>query len=177
MINVMFSDVVSGILLTAILAAIMSTASSQLLVSASSVSKDLYATLFKKDQNSKELVWISRMTVVGVSVVAILIALDPSSSVFGLVSSAWGGFGAAFGPMILFSLFWRRMTLPGAIAGMLTGGIVDIVWFMNSGGIFDIYEIIPGFLASSVVIVLVSLATKLPEEIGREFDSVKTAKL
>ena len=117
------------------------------------------------------------MTVVGVSVVAILIALDPASSVFGLVASAWGGFGAAFGPMIVFSLFWRRMTLPGAIAGMITGGVVDIIWFLKSGGIFDIYEIIPGFLASSVVIVLVSLATKLPEEIGREFDSVKTAKL
>lgn len=177
MIDTMFPDVISGILLTAILAAIMSTASSQLLVSASSVSKDLYATLFKKDQNSKELVWISRMTVVGVSVVAIIIALDPASSVFGLVASAWGGFGAAFGPMILFSLFWRRMTLPGAIAGMITGGVVDIIWFLKSGGIFDIYEIIPGFLASSLVIILVSLATKVPEEILREFDSVKTAKL
>jgi sodium/proline symporter len=112
-----------------------------------------------------------------VTVIAIIIALNPASSVFGLVSSAWGGFGAAFGPLILFSLFWRRMTLPGAIAGMVTGGVVDIIWFLKSGGIFDIYEIIPGFGASCLAILLVSMMTKVPEEITREFDSVKNAKL
>lgn len=177
MINSMFPDVVAGLLLTAILAAIMSTASAQLLVSASSVSKDLYATLFKKDQDGKDLVWISRVTVAVVTVIAILIALDPSSSVFGLVSCAWGGFGAAFGPMILFSLFWRRMTLPGAIAGMVVGGVVDIFWFLNSGGIFDIYEIIPGFIASVIAIIVVSLFTKVSGEITKEFDSVKNIQL
>jgi len=165
------------LLLTAILAAIMSTASSQLLVSASSVSKDLYATLFKRNQDGRDLVWISRITVAVVTGIAILIALDPSSSVFGLVSCAWGGFGAAFGPLILFSLFWRRMTLPGAIAGMVVGGVVDIFWFLNTGGIFDIYEIIPGFIASSIAIIGVSLLTKVSKEITREFDSVKNIKL
>lgn len=177
MINSMFPDVVAGLLLTAILAAIMSTASSQLLVSASSVSKDLYATLFKKNQNGKDLVWISRITVAAVTVIAILIALDPASSVFGLVSCAWGGFGAAFGPLIIFSLFWRRMTLPGAIAGMVTGGVVDIFWFLNSGGIFDIYEIIPGFIASGIVIIGASLITSVSSEITKEFDTVKTIKM
>ena len=177
MIDGMFPDAVAGLLLTAILAAIMSTASSQLLVSASSVSKDLYATLFKRNQDGRDLVWISRITVAVVTGIAILIALDPSSSVFGLVSCAWGGFGAAFGPLILFSLFWRRMTLPGAIAGMVVGGVVDIFWFLNTGGIFDIYEIIPGFIASSIAIIGVSLLTKVSKEITREFDSVKNIKL
>lgn len=176
MINTMFNPVVAGLLLIAILAAIMSTASSQLLVSASSVSRDLYATIFKKNTEGPSIVWASRLTVVIISVIAIIIALNPDSSVFGLVSCAWGGFGSAFGPLILFALFWRRMTLPGAIAGMITGGVVDLVWYNLSGGIFDIYEIIPGFIASSAVILIVSLCTKLPREVAKEFDSVKTAK-
>ena len=157
MINTMFNPVIAGILLIAILAAIMSTASSQLLVSASSVSRDLYATIFKKDTEGPSIVWASRLTVVIISVIAIIIAIDPDSSVFGLVSCAWGGFGSAFGPLILFALFWRRMTLPGAIAGMITGGVVDLLWYNLEGGIFDIYEIIPGFIASAAVIVIVSL--------------------
>ena len=176
MINTMFNPVVAGILLIAILAAIMSTASSQLLVSASSVSRDLYATIFKKDTEGPGIVWASRLTVIIVSLIAIIIAINPESSVFGLVSCAWGGFGSAFGPMILFSLFWRRMTLPGAIAGMITGGVVDLVWYNLEGGIFNIYEIIPGFIASSAVILIVSLCTKLPRELAEEFDSVKTMK-
>jgi sodium/proline symporter len=177
MINQLFNPVVSGILLIAILAAIMSTASSQLLVTASSVSRDLYATIFKKSVDGKEIVWISRVTVVVISAVAIALAINPDSSVFGLVSCAWGGFGSAFGPLILFSLFWKRMTLPGAIGGMIAGGVVDLFWYNMSGGIFDIYEIIPGFIASALVIVIVSLCTKVPEEIKQEFESVKGAKL
>lgn len=176
MINTMFNPVIAGILLIAILAAIMSTASSQLLVSASSVSRDLYATIFKKDTDGPEIVWVSRLTVVIISAIAIVIAIDPDSSVFGLVSCAWGGFGSAFGPMILFALFWRRMTLPGAIAGMITGGVVDLLWYNMEGGIFDIYEIIPGFIASAAVIVIVSLCSRLPQEVAEEFDSVKTRK-
>nr|WP_272490581.1 sodium/proline symporter PutP [Hominibacterium faecale] len=176
MINTMFNPVIAGILLIAILAAIMSTASSQLLVSASSVSRDLYATIFKKDTEGPSIVWASRLTVVIISVIAIIIAIDPDSSVFGLVSCAWGGFGSAFGPLILFALFWRRMTLPGAIAGMITGGVVDLLWYNLEGGIFDIYEIIPGFIASAAVIVIVSLCSKLSPEIAEEFDSVKTTK-
>lgn len=177
MIDKMFNPVVSGILLIAILAAIMSTASSQLLVTASSVSRDLYATLFKKDTDGPGIVWVSRITVVLVSVIAIVIAINPDSSVFGLVSCAWGGFGSAFGPLILFSLFWKRMTLPGAISGMVVGGVVDILWYNMSGGIFDIYEIIPGFIFSSLAIIIVSLATKLPNEIKEEFESVKDAQI
>lgn len=173
LINVLFPDVVSGILLTAILAAIMSTASSQLLVSASSVSRDLYATLFKKSTEGTDIVWISRATVVVITVIAAVIALDPDSSVFRLVSFAWGGFGAAFGPLILFSLFFRRMTLPAAIAGMVVGGGTDLFWYMKSGGIFDIYEIIPGFLFSSIAILVVSFLTKVPDEITEEFDRAK----
>lgn len=175
MINVMFNDVVSGLLLCAILAAIMSTASSQLLVSASSVSTDLYATIFKKDSNGSGIVWASRCTVVIISIVAILIAINPNSSVFALVALAWGGFGAAFGPMILFSLFWRRTTLAGAIAGMVVGGASDMLWYYQKGGIFDIYEIIPAFILSSLAIIVVSLATKLPDELAKEFDEVKNA--
>ncbi len=172
MINSMFSDVVSGILLTAILAAVMSTASSQLLVSASSVSRDIYATIFKKDTDGTHIVWVSRFTVLLITVIAIIIAFDPENTVFGLVKVAWGGFGAAFGPLILFSLFWKRITLPAAISGMVAGGVVDLIWYFNSGGVFDVYEIIPGFIASSLVIIVVSLLTKVPEEIVREFEEV-----
>ena len=175
MINSMFPDVVAGILLTAILAAIMSTASSQLLVTASSASKDLYALLFKKNTEETELVWVSRFSVLLVSVIAIVIALDANSSVFGLVSCAWGGFGAAFGPLILFSLFWKRTTLQGAIAGMVVGGVVDLFWYSMkaNGGIFSVYEIIPGFIASTAAIIIVSLCTQLPKEIADEFDESK----
>lgn len=172
LINNMFNPVIAGLLMTAILAAIMSTASSQLLVAASSVSTDIYATLFKKDKDDPQIVWISRVTVVVISVIAIIMALDPESSVFGLVSVAWGGFGAAFGPLILLSLFWRRMTLPGAVAGMITGGVVDIVWNKLSGGIFDIYEIIPGFICATITILIVSLVTTPSEEMFEEFNMV-----
>lgn len=177
MINAMFNDVVGGILLTAILAAIMSTASSQLLVAASSVSKDLYATLTGKRGDEPSLVWISRLTVALTTGVAIFLAMDPDSSVFGLVSCAWGGFGSAFGPLILFSLFWKRMTRQGAIWGMVAGGGADLFWYYMKqagfGGIFSIYEIIPGFLISTVVILVVSMATSVPQEIAEEFDRVK----
>lgn len=175
-INELFSPVVSGILMTAILAAIMSTASSQLLVTASSVTRDLYAVIFKKDGDGKEMVWLSRITVIVITVLAIILAIDPDSSVFDLVSFAWSGFGTAFGPLLLFALFWRRMTLQGAAAGMITGGVVDIGWYFMEGGIFDIYEIIPGFIAASVAIVAVSLCTKEDEEVAEEFDRVKETK-
>lgn len=175
MINAMFPDVVAGILLTAILAAIMSTASSQLLVTASSASRDLYALLFKKSTEGTGIVWVSRVTVLVVSLIAIAIALDANSSVFGLVACAWGGFGAAFGPLLLFSLFWKRVTLQGAVAGMITGGVVDLFWYSmkSHGGIFSVYEIIPGFVASAAVIVIVSLCTGLPREIADEFEESK----
>lgn len=177
MINAMFNNVIGGILLTAILAAIMSTASSQLLVAASSVSKDLYATIFKKSAEGKDLLWISRLTVIITTGAAILLAINPNSSVFGLVSCAWGGFGAAFGPLILFALFWKRMTRQGAICGMIAGGLADLFWYYMKqagfGGIFSVYEIIPGFIISSAVIITVSMMTTVPDEIAEEFDRVK----
>jgi len=175
MIGSMFPDVIAGILLTAILAAIMSTASSQLLVTASSASRDLYALLFKKSTSGSGIVWVSRITVVIITLIAIVIALDANNSVFGLVACAWGGFGAAFGPLILFSLFWKRTTVQGAIAGMVAGGVVDLLWYSMkaNGGIFAVYEIIPGFIASTLAILIVSLCTKLPKEIADEFEESK----
>jgi sodium/proline symporter len=118
---------------------------------------------------------VSRVTVLVVSLIAIVIALDANSSVFGLVACAWGGFGAAFGPLLLFSLFWKRVTLQGAVAGMITGGVVDLFWYSmkSHGGIFSVYEIIPGFAASAAVIFIVSLCTRLPEEIADEFEESK----
>ena len=176
-IDALFNPVLAGVMLIAILAATMSTASSQLLVTASSVSRDIYAILFKKEGEEKQLVWVSRVAVVAVSVIAIFLGLDPNSSIFSLVSCAWGGIGATFGPLILFSLFWKRMTLAGAIAGMIVGGVTDLLWYNLSGGVFDIYEIIPGFLFSSLAIIVFSLLTKPSKEIVEEFESVKDAEI
>jgi sodium/proline symporter len=173
LINTLFHPVVSGILMTAILASIMSTASSQLLVTSSSVTRDLYAVIFKKTGDGNDMVWISRLTVVFVSALAILLAINPDSSVFELVAFAWGGIGAAFGPLLLFALFWRRMTLQGAIAGMIVGGLVDIGWYFIKGSIFDIYEIIPAFIAASIAIIIVSLKTEVDSEITEQFDKVR----
>lgn len=166
-----------GIFLTAILAAIMSTADSQLLVTASTVTEDMYLSFAKKTPSQKKMVWISRIVVMVVSVIAILLAFNPNSSVFGLVSMAWGGFGAAFGPCIIFSLYWRRMTVQGAIAGVLTGGIVDIVWYFMKGGIFEVYELVPAFIISCLVIVIVSLCTKLPEDVAAQYDEAQAAEI
>lgn len=177
MIDALFNPVLAGVMLIAILAATMSTASSQLLVTASSVSRDIYAILFKKEGEEKQLVWVSRVAVVAVSVIAIFLGLDPNSSIFSLVSCAWGGIGATFGPLILFSLFWKRMTLAGAIAGMIVGGVTDLLWYNLSGRVFDIYEIIPGFLFSSLAIIVFSLLTKPSKEIVEEFESVKDAEI
>lgn len=172
-----FGMLLCGIFLTAILAAIMSTADSQLLVTASTVTEDIYLSVAKKKPSSKKLVWMSRIAVIVVSVIAILLALNPESSVFQLVSMAWGGFGAAFGPCIIFSLYWRRMTAPAAIAGVLTGGIVDIVWYFLEGGIFEIYELVPAFLISCLVIVVVTLLTKVPEDVASQYDEAQLSDI
>ena len=188
MVDKLFPPVITGILLTAILAAIMSTADSQLLVASSAVSSDLYGGLINKKAKPKTLLWISRITVIVISIIAALlvsvenpvegtIMYKINESVFQLVAFAWAGFGAAFGPIVLFSLFWRRTTKQGALWGIISGGVTACIWWLNSGGIFDIYEIVPGFLVSSIVIIVVSLLTKLPEEVGKEFDSVKTSQI
>ncbi|WP_107850682.1 sodium/proline symporter PutP [Oceanimonas marisflavi] len=159
LVNAMFHPVIAGILLAAILAAIMSTADSQLLVSSSALAEDFYKRVFKPDASSESIVNVGRFAVVALSVIALVLAFNPDSTVLGLVSYAWAGFGAAFGPALLFSLYWRNMNRNGALAGVLVGGITVVVWKQLSGGLFDLYEIVPGFVLASVAIVLVSSLT------------------
>lgn len=179
MINNMFTPIIAGILLAAILAAIMSTADSQLLVAASAFTEDIYRIIMRKNAGEKELVWMGRFAVIIISAIAYLIARDPNNSVMGLVSYAWAGFGAAFGPVILFSLFWRNTTRNGALGGMIVGGLTVIIWKQLSGGIFDLYEIVPGFLLSCITIYAISILDKEgpAEEILREFDHLKQITL
>ncbi|WPC76763.1 sodium/proline symporter PutP [Vibrio porteresiae] len=164
LVNVMFHPVMAGILLAAILAAIMSTADSQLLVSSSALAEDLYKQLFNKDATSDQVVRMGRIGVITISIIALLLAMKPDSSVLGLVSYAWGGFGAAFGPALLLSLYWSRMHRNGALAGIIVGGVTIVVWKQLSGGIFDLYELVPGFIFSTIAIVVVSWLSGEPEE-------------
>ena len=188
MVQDLFPPIITGIFLTAILAAIMSTADSQLLVTSSAVSSDLYAGLINKKAEPKKVLWISRITVIIVSIIAALLVsvenptpgtlmAQINESVFKLVAFAWAGFGAAFGPIVLFSLFWKRTTKEGALCGIIAGGVTACIWWLKSGGIFDVYEIVPGFIVSALVIVIVSLCTKVPEEVEKEFELVKTTEL
>ncbi len=184
--------VISGILLSAVLAAIMSTADSQLLVASTSFSNDIYARVRRKikksDASDKELVWVGRILVVILAIVGFLIALDPNSSVFDLVDFAWGGLGSAFGPVILFSLYSKKPNKYGAIASIITGTVVSVVWgkFLN-GGIFELYEIVPGFALATVALFVVSILTEkfidpedrraMDEEYDKMLAIVKTKKL
>ncbi len=175
---------IGGIFLCGILAAIMSTADSQLLVCASSVSKDIYKNILKPDAPDDKVLKISRITVLVIAVLAFIIAWNPDSSIMGLVSDAWAGLGSAFGPLVVCSLFWKRTNLPGAVAGILSGGIFVIIWdyIPLAGGqtpyaATGIYSLLPGFFISLIVIVIVSLLTKAPEQsILDEFESVKNYK-
>lgn len=177
MVSKFFPLFIAGIFLSAILAAIMSTADSQLLVTASALTKDFYHNKIRPQATEKELMWVSRGCVMGVAVIAVLIATNQNSTVLGLVSYAWGGFGSAFGPLVLCSLFWKRTNKQGAYAGILVGGIVDLVWAQLSGGIFDLYEIVPGFVCGLIAIFVVSLLTAAPsKEITDEFDSYRSCE-
>lgn len=158
--KVLFNPWVGGILLSAILAAVMSTLSCQLLVCSSALTEDFYKAFLRKRASQTELVWVGRLTVLLVALVAISVAANPESKVLGLVGYAWAGFGAAFGPLVLISLMWPRMTRNGALAGMLTGAVVVIVW--RNGAWFGLYEMVPGFIASVLAIVAVSLFDKAP---------------
>lgn len=164
--QILFHPIIAGFLLAAILAAIMSTISSQLLVCASSLSEDFYKNFFHRSASQTELVTVGRLSVLGVSIVAGLLALDRDSSILTLVSNAWAGFGAAFGPIILLSLFWSKLTRNGALAGMLSGAVTVLVWvygpFTISGESLSsiLYEIIPGFIVCSVVSIAVSVIGK-----------------
>ena len=178
MVRKIFPALISGLLLSAILAAAMSTADSQLLASASAFASDVYKPVIRKDKATEnEMLWAGRYVVLAISVIAVMIASNPNSgTIMGLVENAWGVFGAAFGPAILLSLFWRRFNFAGAVAGILTGAGVDILWLVLLKD-FGLYEIIPGFLASLVVAVLVSLATKAPApEVTAIFDKVASGE-
>jgi solute:Na+ symporter, SSS family len=157
----LFPPLLTGFLLAAILAAVMSTISAQLLVTGSSLTEDFYRLFVRRDASQKELVLVGRLSIVVVAAVAMALAQDPDSSVLGLVSNAWAGFGAAFGPVIILALTWQRMTLAGALAGMATGAFVVIGWIVM-GWSDALYEIIPGFVAATVMIYAVSLMTKPP---------------
>lgn len=158
--QILFNPWIAGILLSAILAAVMSTLSCQLLVCSSAITEDLYKAFLRKNAGQKELVWIGRFMVLVVALIAIALAANPENRVLGLVSYAWAGFGAAFGPVVLFSVMWSRMTRNGALAGMIIGAVTVIVW--KQFGWLGLYEIIPGFLFGSIGIVVFSLLGKAP---------------
>lgn len=159
--QLLFNPWIAGILLSAILAAIMSTASSQLLVSSSTLAEDFYRRIFKQDASPQMVMKIGRFGVLLVAVFAFLISTDKDSSILKIVSYAWAGFGASFGSVMLFSLFWSRMTRIGAIAGMITGAVVVIVWQNYIAEYIKLYEIVPGFLAASLAIIIASLMTSV----------------
>ncbi|HDZ9282464.1 TPA: hypothetical protein RUZ25_002327 [Vibrio cholerae] len=164
LVNSLFHPVIAGILLAAILAAIMSTADSQLLVSSSALAEDFYKQVFKTDASSEDIVRVGRIAVILISLIALFLAMTPDSSVLGLVSYAWAGFGAAFGPALVLSLYWPRMNRHGALSGIIVGGVTIVVWKQLSGGWFDVYEIVPGIILSTLSIVVVSLLTGEPDE-------------
>ena len=177
--------IVGGIFLCGILAAIMSTADSQLLVSASSVAEDIYKGILKKDADDKKVLRVSRITVLVIAVLAYIIALDPNSSIMGLVSNAWSGLGSAFGPIVVLSLFWKRTNFHGAVAGIVTGALTVIVWDyiplvggQTLGAATGLYSLLVGFALSLVAIVVVSLLTPPPtEEMLQEFEDAKNGNV
>ncbi|AZZ98919.1 sodium/proline symporter PutP [Pseudoalteromonas sp. R3] len=180
--ELLFHPLIAGFLLAAILAAIMSTISSQLLVSSSSLTEDFYKIFLRKDASDKELVLVGRISVALVSLCAIYLAYDRDSTILSLVSNAWAGFGAAFGPLVLLSLFWKRMNFAGALSGMIVGAATVLFWIYGPVTVNDqplsalIYEIVPGFIASAVAIVAVSLATSEPSvAITDKFEEMQTA--
>ena len=172
--------ILAGVLLAGILAATMSTADAQLLAAASGVTHNLLTDVFGVKMSDKKTMFIARIAVICIAILGILFALDPESSIFKIVSFAWAGFGATFGPVMLFGLFWKRCNRFGAIAGMFGGAATVFVWkyaIAPLGGILGIYELLPAFVVSSLLIVVVSLLTPAPDaEITAEFDAVKAAK-
>ena len=171
--KILFNPWIAGIVLAAILAAVMSTLSCQLLVCSSTLTEDFYKSFLRKNASQKELVWVGRLMVLLIALLAIWMAGNPESKVLGLVAYAWAGFGAAFGPLIILSLFWKRMTLNGALAGMVVGAGMVILW-KNVWGYTGVYEIIPGFICSFIAIIAVSLMGKAPgKEITDRFDEAE----
>lgn len=170
--QILFHPLIAGFMLAAVLAAIMSTVSSQLLVTSSALVEDIYKALDRNDRTDGHHVLMGRMAVLVVSVVAAAMAWTQNDTILALVAFAWAGFGASFGPVVLLSLFWRKLTTAGALASMVTGALMVAWWGNVEGGIFDLYEILPGFLAALLVAVVVSLVTHRPhDEITRQFDA------
>ncbi|ABA58054.1 Sodium/proline symporter [Nitrosococcus oceani ATCC 19707] len=173
MVSILFHPLPAGVLLAAILAAIMSTTDSQLLVCSAVFTDDFYKALLRHQASARELVYVSRATVVIIASLALWLALDPESQVLELVAYAWAGFGAAFGPTLLMALYWKRMTRQGALAGIIVGGMTILLWKQLNGGIFDLYELVPGFIFSAIAIVGASLLSTAPGiEIERQFNAI-----
>jgi sodium/proline symporter len=168
----------AGIAMAGILAATISSSDSYLLIAASAFSKNIFQGVMKKDATDKQVMTVSRITLILIAVFGMIIASDEKSIIFKVVSFAWAGFGATFGPIMLFSLFWKRTTRSGAIAGMLAGGGMVFVWKLlisRIGGVFGIYELLPAFVFSCIAIVVASLLSKEPsEEMQKEFELAKT---
>jgi len=177
--NGIFPAMIAGLILAGILAATMSTADSQLLAAASSVSQNIIQEFFKVKLSEKQSLMVARITIIAIAVIGIFLAQDPNSSVFGIVSFAWAGFGAAFGAMTLCALFWKRSNLYGALAGVISGGVTVFVWkylVRPLGGIWNIYELLPAFIVSLIFIVVVSLMTKEPDkDIVKDYEEVDKA--
>lgn len=169
--------ILAGFVMAGILAATISSSDSYLLIAASAFAKNIYQGLFRKKATDKEVMNVSRITLLAIAIVAMFIAMDEDSVIFQIVSFAWAGFGATFGPLMLFSLFWKRTNRAGAIAGMVGGAGMVFLWKLvisNLGGAFAIYELLPAFIFSSICIVVVSLATKAPSrEIEEDFEAVR----
>ena len=172
--------ILAGFACAGVLAAAISSSDSYLLISASAVSQNLYRGVFKKNATEKQVMWCSRITLVLITIVAMAIAWNSNSTIFGITSFAWAGFGAAFGPLMLLCLFWKRTTYQGAVAGMIAGGVMVFFWKLvlkPLGGLFGIYELLPAFVFSVIVIVVVSLFTAEPDtQIEAEFDKVRSGK-
>ena len=189
--KVLLNPWIAGIVLSGVLAAVMSTLSCQLLVSSSALTEDLYKGFLRPNANEGELVWIGRLMVFIVAAISIYIAYDPDSKVLSLVSYAWAGFGAAFGPIVIFSIFWKRTTRNGALLGMITGALTVIifpkikVWLAASSGVdvsailadmplLGLYEIIPGFLLATIMIIVVSLLGKPSSSMVSKFEETSS---
>lgn len=172
--------IIAGFVMAGILAATISSSDSYLLIAASAFAKNIFHGICKKNASDKQVMWVSRLTLLVLALIGIVLALDEKSIIFSIVSFAWAGFGATFGPLMLFSLFWKRVNKPGAIAGMVSGAAMVFLWKLGIsqlGGVFAIYELLPAFIFSSICIVVVSLLTKAPsQEVQEDFEAVKAGK-
>jgi sodium/proline symporter len=174
-----FPPLIAGIVISGILAASMSSSDSYMLIVASSLANDIFKDVIKKDASEILVMWVARISMLAVTVFGVIVAVSGNDSIFRVVSYAWAGLGAAFGPLVLFSLFWKRTTFPAAVAGMLTGGAMVVIWknaISKLGGPFAVYELLPAFILSCLVIWIVSLVTAKPSaDIEKEFETAKTA--